>query len=408
MAMRLLRLGLVLGALTGCAGHCLEPAPKTPPEPAPVVVPVAATVPAQISAAEPPRPSAISKTDWGTVDGTAVQLYTLRNKNGLELKVTNYGTIVTELRVPDRAGKFADVALGYDSVNDYVKDTPYFGATVGRIANRIRGAEFKLGGKVYKLHANNGPHLLHGGKKGWDKVIWTAEPRETPDGPEIHFTYTSKDGEEGFPGTVQASVVYALNDRNEFAVTMQATTDQLTLVNMAHHTYWNLAGQGAGDIKDHELTIFADRYTPGAPIANADPVPDGTVKAVSGTPFDFTKPKAIGKDLRAAGGKPVGFDHNFIINGEPNELRLAARVKDPKSGRVLTVEANQPGMQFYSGNFLDGSAKGKGSTYNQYDGFCLETQKYPNAINVPAWQDQVILKPGQLYKHVMVLHFSVE
>jgi aldose 1-epimerase len=337
-----------------------------------------------------------------------VQLYTLTNKNGLELKVSSYGTIITQLRVPDRNGKLADIVLGYDSLDEYVRATPYFGATIGRIANRIKNAEFKLEGKTYKLYANNGPHSLHGGKQGWDKVIWDAEPKETSDGPEIHFSYTSPDGEEGFPGTVKASVVYALNDKNELVVTMQATTDKTTIVNMAHHTYWNLAGQGSGTIKDHELTLFADQYTPSAAVAGGDPVPDGAVKPVKGTPYDFTIAKPIGKDLEAVGGQPIGFDHNWVVNGEPNKLRPTARVKDPKSGRVMTLEADQPGVQFYSGKFLDGSNKGKGSTYQQYDGFCLETQKYPNAINVPAWKDQVILKPGQTYKHVMVHRFSVE
>jgi len=403
-----LYLGLLLAIAPGCAGNqapAVEPTPVASAASVPASPPV---VPPEIKASEPKPPAAVAKADWGTVDGKTVQLYTLTNKNGLQMKVSNYGTIITELHVPDKAGKLADIVLGYNTVDEYVKATPYFGATVGRIANRIKGAEFKLDGKSYKLAANNGPHNLHGGKKGWDKVIWDAETAETPDGPEIHFKYTSKDGEEGFPGTVLASVVYALNNKNELVVTMQATTDKPTIVNMAHHTYWNLGGQGSGSIKDHELTIFADQFTPSAPVANGDPVPDGSVKPVKGTPYDFTKAKTIGKDLEAVGGKPIGFDHNWIVNGDLNKLRPNAKVKDPKSGRVLTLEADQPGLQFYSGKFLDGSNKGKGSTYNQYDGFCLETQKYPNAINVPAWKDQVILKPGQTYKHVMVHRFSVE
>jgi aldose 1-epimerase len=413
MAMRFLRLGLALGLLAGCSGNPTPPVEPTTSSAAPpttATTSAAAVGPAEAKPTIPePKPApAVAKSDWGTVDGKTVQLYTLTNKNGLQLKVSNYGTIVTELHVPDRAGKLADIVLGYGTVDEYVKATPYFGATVGRIANRIKNAEFKLDGKTYKLYANNGPHSLHGGKKGWDKVIWDAETAETPDGPEIHFSYTSKDGEEGFPGMVKANVVYALNNKNEFVVTMSATTDKPTIVNMAHHTYWNLGGQGSGTIKDHELTLFADQYTPSAPVANGDPVPDGVVKPVKGTPYDFTTPKTIGKDLEAVGGKPIGFDHNWIVSGDSNKLRPAARVKDPKSGRVLTLDADQPGIQFYSGKFLDGSNKGKGSTYNQYDGFCLETQKYPNAINVPAWKDQVVLKPGQTYKHVMVHRFSVE
>jgi aldose 1-epimerase len=411
MAMKFPRLGLVLGLLVGCSGG----QPPPPVEPTSSAPPTAAAEPAPAAGAdakpatpEPKPPAAIAKADWGKVDGKTVQLYTLTNKNGLTMKVSSYGTIITELHVPDKAGKLADIVLGYDTVDEYVKATPYFGATVGRIANRIKNAEFKLEGKTYKVAANNGPHNLHGGKKGWDKVIWDAATSETPDGPEIRFSYTSKDGEEGFPGTVQATVVYALNNKNELVVTMQATTDKTTIVNMAHHSYWNLAGHGSGTIKDHELTLFADQYTPSANVPGGDPVPDGAVKPVKGSPYDFTVAKAIGKDLEAVGGKPIGFDHNWVVNGEPNKLRPAARVKDPKSGRVLTLEADQPGIQFYSGKFLDGSNKGKGATYKQYDGFCLETQKYPNAINVPAWKDQVILKPGQTYKHVMVHRFTAE
>jgi aldose 1-epimerase len=376
--------------------------------------PVATSAPATASASapapalQPKPPAAAAKVDWGNVDGKTVQLYTLTNKNGLKLKVSNYGTIITELHVPDKAGQLADIVLGYDSLGDYVKATPYFGATVGRIANRIKSAQFKLDGKAYKLAANNGPHSLHGGKKGWDKVIWDAQTAETPEGPEIRFAYTSPDGEEGFPGNVKATVVYTLTNQNELVVKMEATTDKTTIVNMAHHTYWNLGGHGSGTIKEHQLQLMAAQYTPSAPVAGGDPVPAGATKPVKGTPFDFTVAKPIGKDLEAAGGKPIGFDHNWVVDGEPNKLRPVARIKDPKSGRVLSLEADQPGVQFYSGKFLDGSNKGKGATYQQYDGFCLETQKFPNAINVPAWKDQVILKPGQSYKHVMVHRFTAE
>src|SRR6187402_1719818 len=288
-----------------------QPAPTTAEAPPPAPPDVPAAPPAAAAATAPKKAEPITKAPFGKVDGRDVELYTLTNKNGLVVKVTNYGVIITEFWAPDRNGKLADIVGGYDKVDGYVKATPYFGATVGRVANRIKNAEFKLDGKTYKLAANNGPHNLHGGKKGWDKVIWDAETSETPNGPEIHFKYTSKDGEEGFPGTVQATVVYALNDKNEFVVTMEATTDKPTIVNMAHHTYWNLGGQGSGTIKDHELTIFADQFTPSAPVANGDPVPDGQVKPVKGTPYDFTKAKTIGKDLEAVGGKPIGFDHNW-------------------------------------------------------------------------------------------------
>jgi aldose 1-epimerase len=337
-----------------------------------------------------------------------LQLYTLTNRNGLRLTASNYGTIITELHVPDRAGNLADVVLGYETMEKYVAATPYFGATVGRVANRIKNAEFTLLGKRYQLAANDGPHTLHGGKVGWDKVIWDARTVDTPRGAQLRFEHTSPDGDEGFPGSVAARVTYTLTDDNELIVEMEATTDAPTLVNMAHHTYWNLAGYGAGSVEGHELTLFADEYTPPAAVEGGEPVPDGRVEPVRGTPFDFTVAKPIGKDLRAAGGAPLGFDHNWVVRGEPNRLRPAARVKEPKSGRVLTLETDQPGVHFYSGKFLDGSLTGKGASYEQYGGFCLETQKYPNAINVPAWAGQVIVNPGQTYRHVMVHRFSAE
>ena len=354
------------------------------------------------NATQPEKAPAITQSEFGVVDGKPVQLYTLKNKNGLVLKITNYGAIITEFEVPDKTGKLADVVLGFSDVDGYVKASPYFGATVGRVANRIKNAKFDLEGKQYKLDANNAPNHLHGGKKGWDKVIWEATPSETEHGPEPRLTYVSKDGEEGYPGTVTATTIYTLTNDDELRVEMQATTDKTTTVNMAHHTYWNLAGQASGTILEHELQLFADNYTPG------DPVPDGKVKPVKGTAFDFTTIKVIGKDLKEAGGKPIGFDHNFVVNGEPNKLRPVARLKDPKSGRVMTIEADQPGVQFYTGNFLDGTVKGKGATYAQYSGLCLETQKFPNSINVPAWKNEVILKPGQTYKHVMIHKFTAE
>jgi len=347
---------------------------------------------------------AIEKASYGTVDGKPVDIYTLTNSKGAFAKITNYGAIVTELHVPDKAGKLGDVVLGFDKVDDYVAKSPYFGAIVGRVANRIANGKFMLDGKAYQLNTNNAPHHLHGGKKGWDKVIWTAEPKETKDGPSLKLTHVSPDGEENYPGTVTATATYTLTNENELKVDMTASvdkTDKTTLINMAHHTYWNLAG--GGTILDHDLTIPADSYTPGTPM-----VPDGTIKPVKGTPFDFTKAKPIGKDLKAAGGTPVGFDHNWIVNGEPHAMRLMAKLKDPKSGRVLTITADQPGLQFYSGNFMDGKTSGKGVTHVQYAGLCLESQKFPNSINVPAWKDEVILKPGQTYKHTMIHKFTTE
>ena len=332
----------------------------------------------------------ITSAPFGTVGNTPVQLYTLTNKRGLIARITNYGAIVTELHVPDRAGRLADIVLGFETLDAYLAAPTYFGAIVGRVANRIGNAEFTLDGKRYTLAANDAPHHLHGGTKGWDKVVWSATAVDTPLGPALELTYTSSDGEEGYPGSVTARTVYTLTNDDELKVEMQATTDAPTIVNMAHHSYWNLGGHSAGTILDHELTLHADQYTPGTPM-----VPDGRIRPVAGTPFDFTTAKPIGRDLKQTGLTPIGYDHNFVVNGDPNQLRAVARLKDPKSGRVMTVSADQPGVQFYSGNFLDGSIKGKGATYGQHAGLCLETQKFPNAINVPAWQDQVILRPGR-------------
>jgi len=347
--------------------------------------------------------SSRNAASFGKLGDIPVQLYTLTNKHGLVAKITNYGATLTELQVPDRTGALSDIVLGFENLDGYTKGGPYFGAIVGRVANRIKDAEFTLEGKRYALDANDKPNHLHGGRRGWDKVVWTATAVDTARGPALELTYISKDGEEGYPGTVTAKTVYALTDDDELRVDMQATTDRTTLVNMAHHSYWNLGGYNSGTILDHELTLYADQYTPGAPM-----VPYGEIKAVSGTPFDFTRSKPVGRDLTQVGGTPVGYDHNFVVNGEPNRLRPVARVKDPKSGRVMTLSADQPGVQFYTGNFLNGSIKGKGTTYGQYAGLCLETQKFPNAINVPAWQDQVILRPGQTYRHIMIHKFSVE
>jgi aldose 1-epimerase len=389
--------------------HCGRPqttAPAQPAQPEPAA-PAVAPAPAPTSAAEASRPEPITQSPFGTVDGKEVNLYVLTNANGLVMKVTNYGTIVTELHVPDRAGKLADIVAGYDNLEGYVKKTPYFGATIGRCANRIIKGRFKLEGKKYQLATNDGPYALHGGNKGWDKVVWDVVATDsTPQGePTIKFTYLSPDGEEGYPGNVTATVTYALTNNNEFKVDMEATTDKTTIVNMAHHSYWNLGGYASGSIADHELTLYADQYTPGNPF-----VPNGVIKPVKGTPFDFTTPKPIGKDMAAVvvKGNPPGYDHNFVVNGEPHALRPVARVRDPKSGRVMTLEGNQPGVMFYAGILLDGTITGKGHVYQQYDAFCLETQKFPNSINVPAWRNEVILKPGQTYQHAMIHRFTIE
>jgi aldose 1-epimerase len=396
----------------GLLGVACGSAPQNPvvtePAPAPAAPPVAtveAVTPAAPKAVEP-----VVRAPFGKVDGKEVELYTLTNKNGLVLKVTNYGVIVTELWAPDRNGKLEDIVGGYENVDGYVQKTPYFGATVGRVANRIKDAQFKLDGKAYKLAANNGPHSLHGGNKGWDKVIWTGKAGGTAEDPSVAFTYLSKDGEEGFPGNVTATIVYTLTGKNEFKIDIEATTDKTTLVNPAHHTYWMLQGIGNGGIKDQVLTIHAEKFTPSPkpPKADVAPVPDGTIKPVAGTPFDFRTPKPIGKDLLAVGGTPVGYDHFWVVDGDPKAMRPVASVKDPKSGRTLTVEADQIGVQFYAGIFLDGTIVGKGVKYQQYDALCLETHAWVNGINVPAWKDAVTLKPGQKYTQHMVHKLATE
>jgi aldose 1-epimerase len=381
------RLCLVVLAATGIVA-CSTPQ-REPSEPA--------------SAPPPAAVAATTAAPFGKLGDTPVQLYTLTNQNGIVAKITNYGATVTEMHVPDRTGRLADVVSGFETLDGYLKGGPYFGAIVGRVANRIGNAAFTLEGMRYALVANDKPHHLHGGTRGWDKVVWTARPVNTADGQTLELTYVSTDGEEGYPGTVTARTVYTLTRDNELRVDMEATTDKPTLVNMAHHSYWNLGGHGAGTILDHELTLYADQYTPGAPM-----VPTGQTRPVKGTAFDFTRAKPIGRDLKQTGLTPVGYDHNFVVSGEPNQLRPVARLKDPKSGRVMTLTADQPGVQFYTGNFLDGSLTGKAATYVQNAALCLETQKFPNAINVPAWRDQVVLRPGQTYRHRMVHAFTAE
>lgn len=394
---------VALGSLA-LAGACKSEAPR--PERSAAVQ--TATAPAQpASAAQPAAAEAkatVVKEVYGDLEGHGVERYTLTNANGLTLRVITYGAIITEFQVPDRAGKMADIVLGFDKLADYVKGSPYFGASVGRVANRIANARFELEGKKYTLAANDAPHHLHGGNKGWDKVVWDAEPVDVANGAALKLTHVSPDGEEGYPGKVTATTVYTLTNDNALKVEMSATTDKTTLVNMAHHSYWNLGGHASGSIKDEVLQLFATQYTPPDGL-----VPNGRIAKVAGTPFDFTTAKPIGKDLSAAGGTPIGFDHNFVVDGDPHQMRPAAKLHDPSSGRTMTIEADQPGIQFYSGNFLDGTAVGKGgAVYAQYSGVCLETQKFPNSINVPEWRNEVILTPGKTYQHTMIHRFSVE
>jgi aldose 1-epimerase len=342
-----------------------------------------------------------------TVKGETVTKYTLTNRNNVVVRCVEYGAIVTEIHVPDRAGKFADVALGFDRLDDYLKGHPYFGANAGRSANRIAKGKFTLDGKEYTLATNNAPNHLHGGEKGFDKKYWKGEPFLGATGPGVKFSYTSPDGEEGYPGRLSVTVSYTLTDNNELVVDYRATTDKTTLCNLAHHSYFNLGGHNSGTILDHVAEFAAKNYTP----ADETLIPTGKIEPVAGTPFDFTKPKPIGRDLQKAGGKPVGYDLNYVLDkGQTEKPEFAARVTEPKSGRVLEVFTTEPGLQFYTGNFLDGSNVGKGgAVYRQYNGFCLEPQKFPDSINKPDWKEKSnpVLKPGETYKQTTIYKFGV-
>jgi aldose 1-epimerase len=358
--------------------------------------------------AEDDAPS-LSSVDWGMVDGMPVHLWTLRNGNGMTMKVTDYGTIVTELWVPDAKGQAVDVVLGRPTVADYVARTQYFGCTAGRCANRIARGAFTIDGKAFKVTANNGENTLHGGAKGFDKVVWKGVGTLTPNGPSVTFTYVSKDGEEGFPGTCTAEVTYTLTMQNTLEVVMRAETDAPTVVNLAHHSYWNLGGHASGTILDHVLMLPAARYTP----VDASLITTGKIEPVTDTPLDFRVAKAIGKDigrLPATKDDPGGYDHNFVVDGEPTAMRPCAVLTDPKSGRTMTISSNQPGIQFYTGNFLDGIPGKAGATYGKHAALCLETQAFPDSVNkqgVPGWPN-VVLRPGQRYEHRMVHAFTAK
>lgn len=345
----------------------------------------------------------IKESVFGYLGSKPVYVYTLENRQGAILDVTNFGARVTGLHVPDGFGRFEDVILGFDDLEGYLQHESCFGGTVGRVANRIRGAAFELLGRRYELAANDGEHHLNGGRNGWDKRLWTAAPQETPRGPAVELRYTSPDGEEGYPGRVEARTVYTLTHDGALIIEMSARAHCATALNMANHTYWNLAGHGAGDVLDHELILEADYYTP------ADPaVPIGYWDRVKTTPFDFRSPKAIGRALAQLGSEHVGYAHNWVVRGDEQALRPVARIWHPASGRTLSLESNAPGVEFCSGNFSNGALVGKGGhRYSQHAGFRLQTQSFPNAVNVPAWQEQMMLLPDQKYSHVMVHRFSV-
>ncbi|HXG92031.1 MAG TPA: aldose epimerase family protein [Blastocatellia bacterium] len=342
-----------------------------------------------------------------TEDDQSVDLYTLTNRNGLEAKITNYGGIVVSLRVPDREGRLGDVVLGFDSLGDYLKSQAYFGAIIGRYSNRISNASFMLNNVRYNLTANEGGTHLHGGFRGFDKVVWEAKLFETKDGPALELTYLSPDGEEGYPGNLSVKVVYTLTGDDELRIDYSATTDKDTVVNLSHHSYFNLAGQGNGDVLKHELMINADRFTP----VDACMIPTGELRDVAGTPFDFTRMTAIGARINQNDDQlrlGRGYDHNFALNGEEGTLRHAAKVFEPTTGRVMEVLTTEPGIQFYSGNLLDGSITGKGGKiYNRYYGFCLETQHFPDSPNKPNFPSTV-LRRGDWYHTTTIHKFSTE
>ncbi len=342
-------------------------------------------------------------------DFDSIQLFTLKNSNGMTVKVTNYGAIITSIVVPDRDGKIADVALGYHHVENYINavDKPYFGAVVGRYGNRIAKGEFSLDGETYSLLKNNGPNHLHGGAIGFDKIVWDAKYDQAKN--TLELSYLAKDKEEGYPGNLQLKVTYTLTDDNAIIVDYDATTDKATPVNVTQHTYFNLKGEGAGTILDHELMLNAKKFTP----VDETLIPTGELANVAGTPFDFNTAKAIGRDIEQENVQlkyGLGFDHNWVLDkgGKDGELTLAARVYEPTTGRVMEIQTTEPGIQFYCGNFLDGRLQGKsGKSYVHRGGFCLETQHYPDSPNQPNFPS-TILKPGEVHKTQTIFKFSTK
>jgi aldose 1-epimerase len=348
-------------------------------------------------------PTRLIRSAFGTMpDGTAVDLYTLTNAGGMVCKVITYGAAITELLVPDRAGKLGDVVLGFDNLAQYVRESPCFGSVVGRVANRIAKGRFTLDGKAYSLAVNDRGNTLHGGIQGFNKIVWNAEAAEGPDGPAVAFSHVSPDGDEGFPGALSVRMTYTLTDRNEVRLDYLATADAPTPVNLTNHSYFNLAGPTSGPILDHELMLAADQYT----AADDTLIPTGEIKSVTGTPLDFTKPTPIGARFDQLSGDPRGYDHNYVLRGEGKTPALGARVYEPGSGRVLEMFTTEPGVQLYTANFLDGSVKGKGGVaYHKHQGFCLEAQQFPDSINHANFPSTV-LRPGEKYTQTTIYKFS--
>jgi len=352
----------------------------------------------------PGKAARVEKAKYGvTKDGTAIDVYTLTNTGGVVANVITFGALLTELRVPDRAGVMADVVLGFNSIDGYEGAHPYFGATIGRVANRIAKGKFRLGGQEYTLATNNGPNHLHGGNKGFDKRVWKAQVVPAADGVAVKFTYVSGDSEEGYPGAMTVSVTYTLTNRNELRFDYTATSTKATPINLTNHSYFNLAGEGAGDILGHELTIMADRFTP----VDDTLIPTGDISSVRGTVMDFTRPIPIGARIaQVPGPAPGGYDHNYVLTHGGGVLAMSAIVREPTSGRVMEVLTTEPGVQLYTGNFLDGTITGKaGVLYKKNFGFCLETQHFPDSINHPAFPP-AILEPGRTFKSTTVYRFS--
>jgi aldose 1-epimerase len=359
-------------------------------------------------AAERPQGPGLRRAPFGkTPEGQPVDLYMLTNGAGMEVAITNYGGIVVSVKTPDRNGTLADVVLGFDNFEGYLQNVPYFGALIGRYGNRIANGRFTLDGHEYHLPQNNGPNSLHGSLRGFDKRVWNAKEMRDKEAPALQLTYISKNGEEGYPGNLSATVTYSLTLTNELKIEYAATTDKDTVVNLTNHSYFNLAGEGQGNVLSHVVMINADRFTP----VDRTLIPTGDLKSVDGTPFDFRKPTSIGariknKNQQLQFGK--GYDHNLVLSGNSTGLKLAARVSEPSSGRVLEVLTTEPGLQFYTANFLDGTVRGKnGNAYGPRSAFCMETQHFPDSPNHPAFPS-TILKPGQRYQSTTVYRFAVD
>jgi aldose 1-epimerase len=351
----------------------------------------------------------VTKASFGkTKDGVAVDQYTMTNDNGASVKFISYGGIITEINVPDRSGRIGNVVLGFKTLADYEAKSPYFGALVGRYANRIAGGKFSIDGTEYTLALNNGKNTLHGGKKGFDKNVWTVEQLPSiPEAAAVKLTYVSKDGDEGYPGTMTATVTYTFNNKNELIVAYEATTDKPTIVNLTSHSYFNLAGDGSGAVYDQILTINADKFTP----VDDGGIPTGELKDVAGTPFDFRQGTPIGARIRSSDQQMLngrGYDHNWAVNRSGDGMSFDARAYDPSTGRSMEIWSDQPGLQFYTGNFLDSTTVGAaGKQYRQGDGYCLETQHFPDSPNHPDFPS-TLLKPGETYKTTTVHKFSAD